>query len=137
MIKRTTQVRVRYSETDQMGYVYYGNYPAFFEVGRAELVRDLGVPYADLERLHDVMMPVVELHVEYSTPARYDDLLTIHTRLIEKPTVKLHFYHEIYGPGDKLIVKGKVVLALVRKSSMKPTRPPQYFAEAIEQHWNK
>jgi acyl-CoA thioester hydrolase len=137
MIKRITQVRVRYSETDQMGYVYYGNYPAFFEVGRAELVRDLGVPYADLERVHDVMMPVIEMHIEYNTPARYDDVLTIHTTMLEKPGVKLKFEHEIFGPDGKLIVKGNVTLALVRRSNMKPTRPPQYFTDAIEQHWSK
>lgn len=137
MIHRTFQVRVRYSETDQMGYVYYGNYPAFFEVGRAELVRELGVPYLDLENKHGIMMPVIHLEINYNTPARYDDLLTIHTRITEKPAIKFKFNHEIYTQEDKLVVTGTVTLVLVKKETMKPTWPPQYFLEAFNQHWKE
>ena len=73
----TTQVRIRYGETDAMGYVYYGNYPLFMEVGRNELMRSLGFPYGRMES-EGVMMPVVEMYVKYGTPARYDDLLNNH-----------------------------------------------------------
>ena len=120
-----------------MGYVYYGNYAAFFEVGRAELVRSLGVPYPEMEEQYDVMMPVLDLHVQYNTPARYDELITITTRLVEKPALRVTFEHEVHGPGGNLVVKGRVQLVFIKKSTMKPTRPPQHFIQAIEQHWAK
>ena len=89
MIKTETTLRVRYGETDQMGYVYYGNYAQFFEVGRVEWLRDLGISYKSLEE-SGIMLPVIQLTVNYMKPAKYDDLLTIKTILHNKPLVKSH-----------------------------------------------
>jgi acyl-CoA thioester hydrolase len=88
MIKNETKIRVRYGETDQMGYVYYGNYAEFFEVGRVEWLRALGVTYKSLEDT-GIMLPVLNLNINYLKPAKYDDLLTIVTILRKKTLVKI------------------------------------------------
>ena len=100
MFSATTQIRVRYAETDQMRYVYYGNYPQYYEVGRAEAIRDLGFTYKQLEDL-GVMMPVVEMSIRYFRPAFYDDLLTIKTTLHELPKSKVQFHHEIFNEKNE------------------------------------
>ena len=90
MIRNETKIRVRYGETDQMGYVYYGNYAQFFEVGRVEWLRSMGVSYKSLEA-SGIMLPVTELRITYAKPARYDDELTVITTLSKKPLVKIEF----------------------------------------------
>ena len=84
MIRNQIKIRVRYGETDQMGYVYYGNYAQFFEVGRVEWLRALGVSYKSLEE-SGIMLPVIQLNINYMKPAKYDDLLTITTILTKTP----------------------------------------------------
>lgn len=128
----THQLRPRYAETDQMGYVYYGVYPAYFEVGRVELVRSLGITYAALERDYGVMMPVLHLAVDYKKPAYYDELLTQQTTLAQRPTLRVVFLHEIYNEQQLLLVQGRVELVFVDKTSMKPVRPPQVFLDALD-----
>ncbi|MDX2063812.1 MAG: thioesterase family protein [Bacteroidia bacterium] len=127
-----TQLRVRYAETDQMGYVYYGVYPTYFEVGRVELVRSLGITYAELERDHGVMMPVLHLSVDYHQAARYDELLTLETTLVEVPTLRVTFEHRLYRPGGELAAQGRVVLVFVGRTTEKPVRPPAVFLQALE-----
>lgn len=90
MQTHTIKIRVRYGETDQMGYVYYGNYAQYFEMGRVEWLRNLGVSYKEMEE-HGVMLPVVNLNVNYLKPAKYDNLLTLKTTLIKKPSAKIGF----------------------------------------------
>lgn len=110
MYETTTQVRVRYAETDQMNIVYYGNYAQYFEVGRVESIRHLGYTYKDMEE-QGVIMPVVELHIKYLRPATYDDLLTVKTQIRELPNDhRIEFYQEVYNEKNKMLTSGKVVL---------------------------
>ena len=97
MYEHSTTIRVRYAETDQMDIVYYGNYAQYFEVGRAEAIRNLGISYKDME-LMGVKMPVVEMHTQFLRPAHYDDLITIKTQLRELPLKhQIEFHHEVYN----------------------------------------
>jgi len=125
-----TQVRVRYGETDQMGYVYYGNYAMFYEVARVESLRQLGLTYKELEDM-GVMMPVLENHSYFKSPALYDDLITIKTTIREKPGVKITFEYDLYTGSSKLIHQGRTLLAFVDKKSGRPCRPPQVFMELL------
>ena len=101
-----TSIRVRYGETDQMGYVYYGYYAMYYEVARVESLRQLGLTYKELEDM-GVMMPVLENHSVYLAPARYDDLLRVVTTLREKPGVRIRFEYEIFNETDSLLHRGE------------------------------
>ena len=97
MYSATTHIRVRYGETDQMGYLYYGYYALYYEVGRAESIRELGFTYRQLEEM-GIMMPVIELNSQYFRPALYDDLITVKTILKELPDgPKIRFHSELYN----------------------------------------
>lgn len=110
MYTSTTQIRVRYGETDQMGFLYYGYYALYYEVGRAEAIRQLGFTYRELEAL-GIQMPVVELHAQYFRPARYDDLITVKTILKELPSgPKVQFHSELYNEAGELLNKGVTTL---------------------------
>ena len=122
-----TQLRPRYSETDQMGVVYYGNYPAYYEVARNDSMRDLGTSYSELEA-RGVGLPVREMHIEYKRPARYDELLTIKMWLVEMPATKLQHRYEIYNERGELLNKGTTTLVFVDMTTMKPCRCPEWFA---------
>jgi acyl-CoA thioester hydrolase len=135
MLYHTTPIRVRYAETDTMGYVYYGNYATYFEVARSELVRALGVPYGEMEDNDGIMLPVIELHVNYKRPATYDQLIWIHTWLQQKPTVKIRFDHEVRDEHESLLATGHVSLAFTHRSNGKPARPPAHFIQALDNHW--
>lgn len=135
MISHMHEIRVRYAETDQMGYVYYGIYATYFEVGRVELVRSLGVSYAELEEKYQIMMPVLSLQVQYLKPARYDQLLRLTTHLVSIPTLRLHFQYELHSPEGELLVKGDTQLVFVHKQTLRPVRPPAHFLQALHQHW--
>lgn len=126
-----TQIRVRYSETDQMGYVYYGNYPAYYEVGRAEAMRQLGMTYRQMEE-KGVMMPIVTLNCKYIKPALYDDLLTIRTIVKEKPASRMHFFYEVYNEKKDIVNKGETVLAFIDMQKRKPCPAPSWFTKAID-----
>jgi acyl-CoA thioester hydrolase len=131
MYRSETTVRVRYGETDQMGYVYYGYYAMYYEVARVESLRQLGLTYKELED-GGVMMPVLENKSKYLSPALYDDELRIVTTLKEKPSVKITFYYEIFNGAGKLIHEGETLLAFVNKSSGKPCRPPEHFQNVLK-----
>jgi len=130
MIKNETKIRVRYGETDQMGYVYYGNYAEFFEVGRVEWLRSLGVTYKSLEDT-GIMLPVLNLNVNYLKPAKYDDLLTIKTILRKKPLVKIEFEFEVYNEKNELLTTGFTSLVFVDMKKNKPIKAPQALLEKI------
>lgn len=120
-----TQIRVRYAETDQMNVVYYGNYAQYFEVARAESIRNLGFTYKEMEA-EGVMMPVVEMQTKFLRPAHYDDLLTIKTIMRELPADhKIFFEHEVYNQEKKLLTLGKVTLYFVRIGSFEKTQMPE------------
>ncbi len=119
-----THIRVRYAETDQMNVVYYGNYAQYFEVARAESIRNLGFTYKKMEAA-GVMMPVVEMQTKFLRPAHYDDLLNIKTILRELPTDhRIIFEHEVYNEEKKLLTLGKVILYFVKIGSFQKTVMP-------------
>ncbi|SIT32672.1 acyl-CoA thioester hydrolase [Filimonas lacunae] len=125
MYESTTQVRVRYAETDQMNVVYYGNYAQYFEVGRVECIRQLGYTYKDME-LSGVMMPVVELNIKYLRSATYDDLITIKTQIRELPTDhKIEFHQEVFNEQGKMLTSGKVLLYFLEMKTWKKTVIPE------------
>lgn len=113
MFRHESQKRVRYGETDQMGYLYYGNYAQYYEIGRVEMLRSLGLTYREMESEMGIMMPVVELHVRYLRPAKYDDLITIRTELRSLPDKYITFYMELYNQEGRLINGGSVRLCFV------------------------
>jgi acyl-CoA thioester hydrolase len=110
MYSSDTKIRVRYGETDQMGFLYYGHFALYYEVGRAEAIRQLGFTYRELEAL-GIHMPVVELHARYLRPALYDDLVTVRTILRELPTgPKIQFHSELYNEAGALLNTGITTL---------------------------
>ena len=130
-IEHQTTVRVRYGETDQMGYCYYGNYALYLEVGRVEAMRQVGMSYRDLEE-QGVMLPVANLEIRYLKPALYDDLLTVITRITEVSGAKLYFEYEIHKEGVGLLIEAKTLLIFVDKETMRPTKPPVEFLEILK-----
>ncbi len=125
------KVRVRYAETDQMGVVYHGNYAQYFEMGRVEWLRNLGVSYKWMEE-NGVMLPVVALNMNYKKPARYDDLLTVKTIFKSQTSVKIEFDYEIYNEKNELLTTGYSLLVFVDMKTGKPTVPPKYVMEKLE-----
>jgi acyl-CoA thioester hydrolase len=130
MYQSETSVRVRYGETDQMAYVYYGVYAMYYEVARVESLRKLGVTYKELEA-SGVMMPVLENHSKFLMAARYDELLKIVTTIREKPTVRIKFEYEIFNEQDKLINQGETLLAFVDTKTGRPCRPPELMMNVL------
>jgi acyl-CoA thioester hydrolase len=131
MYKSETTVRVRYGETDQMGYVYYGFYAMYYEVARVESLRQLGLTYKEIEAT-GVIMPVLENHSKYLAPGRYDELLRIVTTIREKPGVRINFEYEIFNEENQLIHQGETRLAFVDQKTNRPCRPPLAMAEVLE-----
>ncbi len=136
MFVSETKIRVRYAETDQMGVVYHSNFFLYYEVSRAESIRELGYTYADMEKI-GVIMPVVEVQSRFLQPALYDDLLTIKTILKELPVHhKIEFYHEVYNEKKELLVTGKVILYFMEAKTMKRTTMPGQLLEKLQAHFN-
>lgn len=130
MIVHEIQVRVRYAETDQMGYVYYGNYATYFEVARVETFRAIGFSYKEMEEA-GVMMPVLEYKTKYIKPAFYDDLLTIKVIIKEKPSIRIRFEYEVYNEAGVLLNVSETTLVFVNKNTGKPASPGVYFQELM------
>jgi acyl-CoA thioester hydrolase len=123
MFVAETKIRVRYAETDQMGVVYYGNYAQYFEVARAESIRDLGYTYREMEEA-GIIMPVVELHCKFLRAANYDDLLTIKSTVKELPADhRIEFHQEVFNEKGKLLTVGRVVLYFMTKDMQKASMP--------------
>jgi acyl-CoA thioester hydrolase len=133
MFRHETTVRVRYGEVDRMGYVYYGNYALYYEVGRVEAMRALGLAYADMEE-QGIMMPVVRMECHYHRPARYDSELTIVTTIREMPRARVDFHYELFDGEGNAINSGMTQLVFVHRETMRPTRAPQYFLDALRPH---
>ena len=131
MREHTYQTRVRYAETDQMGVVYHGNYAQYFEMGRVEWLRNMGVSYKWMEE-NGVMLPVVSLSMNYKKPARYDDLLTVKTMLKSQTSVKIEFDYEIYNEENELLTTGYSMLVFVDMKTGRPMLPPDYVLEKIK-----
>ncbi|HKZ38033.1 MAG TPA: thioesterase family protein [Chryseolinea sp.] len=131
MYKSETTVRVRYGETDQMGYVYYGFYAMYYEVARVESLRQLGLTYKAIEA-QGIIMPVLENKSKFFIPARYDELLRIVCILREKPGIRIRFEYEIFNEENKLIHQGETLLVFVDKNTSKPCRPPLEMEKVLD-----
>ncbi len=132
MVRSETSLRVRYADTDQMRYAYYGVYFAYFEQGRSDLLRSIGLPYPVLEQM-GFILPVIEAHAEYRRPARYDDLIHVTTMLREKPIARIRLDYEVFDEQrSEMIAEGYTIHSFVNAASGKPTRAPMAVLEVIE-----
>jgi len=134
MFVNTTKLRVRYGETDQMGYMYYGNYAEFYEVGRVEMLRSLGLTYRGMEEF-GVMMPVLELKCRYIKPALYDEEITIKVIMETMPGVRIHFKYELTNEQGELINLGETLLVFVDMKTKRPCMAPQYFLDKMRPYF--
>ena len=130
MYTSETYLRVRYGETDQMGYVYYGVYAMYYEVARVESLRQLGLTYRELEAM-GVIMPVLENKSRYHAPALYDQELKIITTIHERPTVRIKFNYQLFNEHRALIHEGETLLVFADKRTGKPCRPPEVFQKLL------
>ena len=126
------QVRVRYSETDQMGVVYHGNYIPYFEIGRVEWLRNKGVSYKVMEE-NGIALPIVSMNINYKKSARYDDLLTVHTRFKSQTSVKIEFDCEIRSENEELLTTAHFILVFVDVKLGKPVVPPKHILELFNE----
>ncbi len=130
MFTHQTTIRVRYSETDQMGFVYYGQYASYLEVGRVEALRSLGIRYSSLEE-SGILMPVTDLHIRYKKPARYDELLYIETRVETLPKSRIVFHYSMFNESMELLNTADTELVFIRSTDNKPMRVPTLIVEAL------
>jgi acyl-CoA thioester hydrolase len=126
-----TTIRVRYVDTDKMGFVYYGHYPKFYEIGRVEAMRALGANYKEMEE-SGIMLPVYSCYSKFLKPALFDDLLIIKTIIKEIPISRISFDYEIYNQKNELINIGNTILVFVDIASNKPCRAPKDFIKKIK-----
>lgn len=137
MITCITQVRVRYADTDQMKMTYYGKFFEYFEQGRSDLLRNIGMPYPIIEEM-GFYLPVIEAHAGYKRPARYDDALYITTILRDIPVARVRLDYEVRKDGETdILADGYTIHSFVNASSGKPTRAPAQFLERIEERMKK
>lgn len=132
-IQKEIKIRVRYGETDQMGYCYYGNYAQYFEVGRVETLRAIGLSYREIEN-QGIILPVSEFSVKYLLPAYYDDELKVKTKISEIKGARISFDYEIRNENEKLIATAHTVLVFVDKLTMRPISAPESFLNVIKQY---
>lgn len=127
-------IRVRYADTDQMGYVYYGNYGRFYEIGRVEALRSIGFSYLGNGR-SGMMMPVYENYSRYLQPARYDDELTIKVMIPDLPTARVVFRYEIRNQDNLLINTGETTLVFLNRETNRPNRAPKGLIEKLKPYF--
>lgn len=125
-----TQIRVRYADTDKMGFAYYGNYPKFYEIGRVEAFRALDYPYKEMEE-SGVGMPVLDMSIKYHRPAKYDDLLTVKVIVPEMPRARIRFEYEIHNESGELLNTGETVLAFMHLETGRPVKMPERMKNAM------
>ena len=129
-----TKLRVRYAETDQMQFVYYGVYAQYFEAGRVELLRSLGISYKEIESM-GYALPVVNMSINYKKPAFYDDQLTIRTIIKELPTKKIKFEYAIFNETGDLLNIGEVSLVFINKKTKKACYAPEKIINKLKEKW--
>ncbi|QKJ64692.1 thioesterase family protein [Flavobacterium sp. M31R6] len=125
------QVRVRYSETDQMGVVYHGNYIPYFEIGRVEWLRNKGISYKVMEE-SGIGLPIVNMNINYKKSAVYDELLTVHTVFKSQTSVKIEFDCAIYNESKELLTTAQFMLVFVSLKTGRPMAPPDYILELLK-----
>ena len=132
MIKSVTTIRIRYADTDQMKAAYYGRYFEYFEQARSDMLRDVGLPYSNVEEM-GLLLPVIEAHAEYRRPARYDEEIRICAYLKEKPVARVRVDYEVLREGEtEPIAVGYTIHSFVNAATGKPTRAPGQFQEILE-----
>lgn len=134
MLSHQVFYRVCYADTDQMGYVYYGNYARFYEIARVETLRSIGVSYKVLEDA-GIGLPVYENYSKYHAPALYDDLLRVDCTMVNMPSARIEFEYKIYNQSDVLLHEGKTTLVFMDLASKKVVKAPEWLISAIlKQH---
>lgn len=136
MIHTTHSIRVRYAETDPMKYVYYGNYAAYFELGRVELFRSIGISYDEIEKL-GIWLPVSDYNIKYLKPALYDQKLEIHTFVKKIPGVRIEFEYEIYNEEKIKITEARTTLFFLDAKTNKVIKCPDFLMKLIEENWKE
>jgi acyl-CoA thioester hydrolase len=131
MFEHSTKLRVRYGETDQMGYMYYGNYAEFYEVGRVEMLRSLGLTYSGMEE-SGIKMPVVELKCKYLKPALYDEEITIKVIMDKMPGIRIHFRYELFNEKEELINTGETLLVFMNMKTNRLCLPSRDFLDRLK-----
>lgn len=131
MKEHQIEVRVRYSETDQMGVVYHGNYIPYFEIGRVEWLRNKGVSYKSMEE-NGIALPIVSMNINYKKSARYDELLTVITTFKSQTSVKIEFDCEIRNENNELLTTAHFILVFVSLKTGRPMTPPAYIKEIMD-----
>ena len=133
MLANETQLRVQYYDTDQMGVVHHSNYVRYFEIGRTELMRSIGLSYKEMEDSGTVM-PITNVEVQYFYPARYDEFIYVKSYVKEIPKVRITFHYEIYNEQRKLLVAGSTTLAFINKETGRPQRTPEIMVKALSRY---
>jgi acyl-CoA thioester hydrolase len=126
----STNIRVRYAETDQMGYCYYGNYASYFEVARVEALRQRGIQYKELEQ-NGILLPVKKLEITYHQPAKYDDLLEIRTQIVQLEGVRIAFTYKTYNEAGVLLNEAYTLLVFVSAETQKPMAIPSAILDQL------
>ena len=134
MYTHNTRIRVRYGDTDQMGYVYYGNYARYYEIARVESFRNLGLTYREMEE-NGIIMPVLENWSKFYKPGLYDEMLTITAKIPELPGVRVTFEYDIINEEEELIHQGRTTLVFLEKNSKKPIRFPEHMLELLRPYY--
>lgn len=135
MLRFDTKLRVWYKHTDQMGICHHSNYICYFEAARSDMMRAMGLSYAEVEA-RGLMMPILEVQSRYRKPAYFDEVLTIRVRLEELPVTRINFYYEIYNEAQELLNTGWTQLGFMDSVTRRPCRCPEWFLEKIREHWD-
>lgn len=134
MYTAETQLRVRYAETDQMGYAYYGNYATYYEVARVEALRQIGFQYKKMED-EGIMMPVTELKSKFLKPAKYDELITVRVSITALPSVRMFFSYEVIGEAGDKLNEGETTLVFINMLNNRPCKAPDYLLKILEPYF--
>jgi acyl-CoA thioester hydrolase len=136
MIKQVTPIRVRYADTDQMKIVYYAKFFEYFEQGRSDLLRSIGLPYPQIEEM-GLLLPVIEAHANYKRAAKYDELLKTITCFHGMAGARVRIEYQIFKDGDtESLADGYTIHSFVSAATGKPTKPPAQFLEAVKKSMN-
>ena len=133
MYNHQVDIRIRYAHTDQMGYCYYGNYAQFYEIGRVEALRNLGLSYKKIEE-SGILLPVIDFNIKYINPAYYDDLITVNTFIKELPSARIKFEYEIFNESGEKLNFGTTTLVFINKKTGRPTKCPLELIEKLKLH---
>lgn len=135
MFTSSVKLRIRYAETDKMGFCYYGNYAQFFEVARVEMLRELGVSYKEMED-DGILLPVIHFSVNYHKPAFYDEEITVTCKVNKMPGVRITFHYETYNASNECLNDAQTDLIFLDQKLNKPVRPPQYIIDSFKPHFS-